>query len=510
MTQPAATGDKAGGSRVGRTSLLLVPIALVSRGVAFAVPAVIALWFGVDAVTDAWYWALAFPTFALVLASTSLGTAAIPALARVRAEAPERLPHFMGSLMVWSALGSGLFGLAICLAAGPALPAITDFPADTADLAHRFLWELLPFMVLTTTGAVARVTCEVHHRFMEVALTPIVRAATVILVTWAALEPLGAHALPLGLVVGEAVQMVFWVLVLGLREGLWPRPGISLDPAIRGVGRDLAPILGGEVLVALNLVVDKAFAATLPPGSVATLEYADRARVIPQTLLESTLLMVAYASWSRLFAQDRRDEARAGVSQSLRWVLVLAAPVLAGMFIGRQALVSLLFERGAFTHADTLATAAVLGWYLPGVLPNLLGILAVRAHVVERNLRLVFALGVVSVVANCIMDALLVGPFGLAGLALSTTLNMMLVPGLYLWALRRTWGPSTTPGAGRAWLVTCLLAAAAVAVAVVNEITVGPPATIADPRLWIASIPCFLLLALGQLLTRRPRKPAPP
>ena len=369
---------------VGRTSVLLVPLALVSRGLAFVVPLVVAMWFGVGPITDAWYWALAFPTFALVLASTALGTAATPPIARTRSERPDELPRVVGGLVSWTAIGSGLMGLLICLAAPPSLPWLTDFAPDTRQLTASFLWELLPFMVLTSAGAVLRVTCEVHGRFFTVAFTPFIRAVVVIGAT-AALKPVvGAHALPWGLVVGEAVQVAFWAVVLrrlGLRLKLSPH----LDPTIAAVGRDLAPILGGEVLVALNLIVDKAFAAHLPSGSVATLEYADRARVIPQTLLESTLLMVAYASWANLRATGRIGEARAAVDQALRWTLTLAAPCIAGMFIGRVALIELLYERGAFLAEDTTRTAAVLGWYLPGVLPTLLGILAVRAHVLERR-----------------------------------------------------------------------------------------------------------------------------
>lgn len=495
--------DRPTDAAVGRTSLFLVPIALLSRGAAFAVPLAIARWFGAAEVTDAWYWALAFPTFALVLASSSLGAAAVPALAKVRAEDPNRLGPFLGGLLGWTAMGSALFGLLICLSARPLLPLVTNFSAETAHLASVYLWELLPFMVLTSAGAVLRVACEVHQRFLAVAITPLLRAAVVIVATYLLLEPIGAHALPWGLVLGELVQVVFWRVVLW-RQRVPVAVGLALDPAVKSVGRDLAPILGGEVLVALNLVVDKAFAAFLPTGSVALLEFADRARVIPQTLLESTLLMVAYATWSHLRAAGRMGEARAAIDQALRWVLALAAPPLAGMFIGRTVLVSLLYEGGAFTPADTAATASALAWYLPGVLPNLLGILAVRAHVVERNLRLIFVLGMVSVVANGVFNILLMGSMGLDGLALATTLNMLLVPLLYLWFLRDRLELSP-----RKWFKALGIGVAAAGVAVAVEVGTGAPTHLGEPVLWVAAVACFGLLALAWKVTAPPKTDAP-
>jgi len=488
---------------IGRTSVLLVPLAIASRGLAFVVPLVIAMWFGVGPITDAWYWALAFPTFALVLASTALGTAATPAIARTLADTPERLPRVVGGLFTWTAIGSGLLGLGICVSAPAALPVLTEFAPETRALTAAFLWELLPFMVLVSAGAVLRVTCEVHRQFFTVAATPFIRATVVIITTWALKGVIGPHALPWGLVAGEVAQLTFWGIVLfrsGVRLDFRPH----LDPTVRSVGRDLAPILAGEVLVALNLIVDKAFAAHLPSGSVATLEYADRARVIPQTLLESTLLMVAYASWSTLRARGGLAESRRAVDQALRWTLTLAAPCLAGMFIGRHALVALLYERGAFLPEDTLRTASVLGWYLPGVLPTLLGILAVRAHVLERNLRLVFVLGAVSVVGNAALNAVWMGPLGLEGLALSTTLNMTLIPGLYLWQLRQT-----VPFRARTWAGPLAVFALTVGIAAAAELTTGPPQSVFDLSLWAWSVPCFLLLGAGAMLTRPPAAQPP-
>jgi len=483
--------------KVGQTSLLLVPLAIASRGVAMVVPLAIAAWFGVGPITDAWYWALAFPTFVLVLASTSLGTAAIPSLAIVKADSPERTTKLVGGLIGWAGIITLVAGSTIASLSPWALRQLTQFPESTQNLASTFLWELVPFMLLTSTGAVLRVSVEVHGRFTQVVLTPMIRASVVILVTWGLLPVIGSHALPWGLVAGEATQFVWWWVQLRRAGIRGVRPNLQLDPSLRRVGRDLAPILGGEVLVALNLVVDKGFAGWLPVGSVATLEFADRARVIPQTLMESTLLMVAFSTWANQRAKGDTASVRRAIGQSLRWAMAFGAPVLAGMFIGRQVLIRLLFERGAFTRMDTLATAEVLAWYLPGVLPTLLGILAVRAHVIERNLSLILVLGLVSVGSNGGLNALLMPQMGLTGLALATTLNAILVPGVYLWVLRPYLPRETRP-----WLGAIAIVAGSLITATVHELVWGPPIEPLGLAIWFASIPCFALLGIAWWLFR--------
>ena len=186
---------------------------------------------------------------------------------------------------------------------------------------------------------------------------------------------------------------------------------------------------------------------------------------------------------------------RAAVGRSLRWVIALGAPPVAGLFIGRVALVRLLYERGAFLAGDTEATARVLAWYVPGILPGLLGTLAVRAHVVERRLRPVVVLGVVSVLLNAGLDALLLRPMGTAGLALSTSLVTGTVAGAWL-ALtlprlpRGRWGPPLGVLVG------------SVAVAALVELLGGPPPRVTDLRLWLAALPCFALLGLGWRASR--------
>lgn len=492
-------------SNVGRIALLLTPVALLARGVAFLVPVLIAHLFGVSDTTDAFFYALAVPTFVMVLIANALATTATPLLARVQEQEPEAMARFVGGAASWGGVLAVLSGGTMLAVLWPALPHITTFSPDTRALTWQFVGLLLPFMLLNGASALLKVTADVRGRFFTAALTPLLRGTAVMGGIIASRGVLGPYALPFGMLVGELVQ-VSWFLGVLASTGLRPVPTLALDHRIRGAMRDAAPILVGEVLVALNVLVDKAFAGTLDPGSVSLLEYADRARFIPTTALESTLLPVAFATWANLAARGDTTRFARQLDQSLRWVLAWTAPVLAGLYIGRHALVKLLFERGEFTATDTAVSADAFGWYIPGMWLLMAGTLAMRAHVVLRNLRLILVMGVVSVVSNGVLDALLL-PFELQGLAAASSLVWTLVPLCYLGALWPQLAPEVSV---RDWAWVAVIGAGCAAVAVGWELTRGPPDSVLDASLWVASVPCFLLLGLAAMVTRPPRRGTTP
>lgn len=484
---------------VGRTALWLVPLAVLARGSAFGVTIALALWFGVDQATDAYFYAVAFPVFALALFSNAIAIALTPVLAEALGRGDGDARTLIGATSTAGALVGGALGLGVCLVVPGLLPIITGFDSATRMLTERFLWELWPYMALTPVTTALRVSCEVRGAFRRSTLSPAVRAVVTIGATWLLLGPSGPDAMPLGLVCGEVAQLTWNWAVLG-REGLWVRPRLRLPAGLLRVFRDALPILAAESMVASNMVVDKVFAGALAPGSVAVLEYADRARVIPQVLLASTLMPVAYAAWSHKRAQGQADFG-AAVDQSLRWVAALSAPVLAGMFIARVPLVHWMFERGAFTPQDSWETAQVLRWYLPGVWPALLGLMALRAHVIARRVWLLAGLALLSTVDNALLNLVLIPPLGLEGIALATTLNLTLVPALFLWALRPDLAGASSLGR---WLPVIGIALGSAATAAALEVLAGPAEHLFAPQLWLGGITCLGLLGLAFRVTRPP------
>lgn len=490
---------------VPRRSLQLLPLTLVSRGVAFTVPVFLAQWYGVSADMDAFYYALGIPTLLLVVGSSAVGSVLVPALARVagptadvQVEDGERADSdsggaLLGSAAGWAAFAATVLGSVLAGVLPVLLAYISDFePAKIADT-QSFCVDLLPFLACVAASGALRAGVEIQGLFSWSTASPLVRTVA-LLATAVGVRAEGPAGLPFAMFTGALVELVWlatglWGTPLRPRLALWPA---SLGPALVRFG----PVLVGETLVALNVVVDKVFAALLPEGSVSLLEYADRARVIPMTLFESSLLVVAFNSWARVPADERGAEVR----RSLRWVLLLVPPVLGGLYVGRTVAIGVLFERGAFTADHTVGVSAAFGAFLPGVLTAMLAGLAVKAHLLADRARLVLVYGILSFVLNVALD-LLLGRFGIAGLALATSLTSLVVAAVSLQRLARELPP------GRSWVVPILVTTGSLAVAVATS-TIGAvmqwaPDSLTDLRLWAAAVPFVLLLGLGVREARR-------
>lgn len=473
---------------VGRTALFLVPVAIVARGIGFVVPIVIAGWFGVQPATDAFFFALSVPSFLLVLASNAMGTVVVPPLADLRVNHPSRLPGVVTGSALLAALLSTVVGAAFAAALPLGLPHLTAFDGPTRELASRFTWHLLPFVAAVGAISVVRAACEGMGAYRAAGFSPVARSAAILAVV-AAGRSQGPVVLPVALSLG-AVAELFWLWGVLARQGVWPgKPTWPRQMAT--AARAFGPVLAGETMVALNLVVDKAFAAGLPEGSVTILEYADRARLIPQTLLESSLVVVAFQTWATARAKGDPSAEQAAVRQSLRWVFLLAPPALAGMVVAREVLVRTLFVHGAFPEWGVADCATALAAYVPGIFASLVGALLVKAHIVAGRYRLVMGLGLLSFVLNAALNALLREPLGLAGLAASTSVTTSAVA---LWSWWRL-------GAGRP---------AADGLVVLGLSSLGawglhdlPIAGLDDPRLYGAALPFLALLGLGAHRARR-------
>ncbi|QEV49940.1 virulence factor MviN [Streptomyces vinaceus] len=133
----------------------------------------------------------------------------------------------------------------------------------------------------------------------------------------------------------------------------------------------IAPVIFFAVFRQSQVLVERFLAASLPPGAISHLNYAQKVAQMPM-VLSLMICTVTFPVVAQAMAGGEREKARRRVEQDLA-LASLAVLVGSALVIGyAPQIIQVLFERGAFTHRDTLATASVMRVYALGLLGHCL------------------------------------------------------------------------------------------------------------------------------------------
>lgn len=438
----AMTSEVSSSTRqIARAVTLVIALFFLSRVAGLAREMIIGARFGTGAELDAYLAAFRVPDLLFQLvAGGALGSAFIPvftgALTRKDLTGAWRLFSAVTNLVL---IVMTLLAGAAALAA-PWLVRTILAPGFTPEqqllTAQLMRWMLISTVIFGVSGIVMGALNSFQH-FLLPALAPLLYNLSIIAGAWFLAPALGVYGLVLGVVAGAvlhlAVQLpgLWWFKaryygVLGLR-----------NPAVREVGRLMAPRVLGLAVVQINFWVNTLLASSLPPGSLSALNYAWLLMLLPQGIVAQGVATAAFPTFATLEAAGRRDELRSVFGATLRGVLFLAIPAAAGLLVWRVPLIRMLLERGQFTAHSTALTSAALACYAFGLIGHSALEIFARAFYALHDTRTPVTVGILAMGLNVLLSLWLRVPLAHAGLALANTLATTLEMFLLAWLLSR-------------------------------------------------------------------------
>jgi putative peptidoglycan lipid II flippase len=129
-----------------------------------------------------------------------------------------------------------------------------------------------------------------------------------------------------------------------------------------------APLMFGLSLLTVDEWYDRWFGALLSTGTVAHLAYARQLMLLPVATVGQAIATAALPTFARLVNEERFDELRDTLEETLRAALGLAVVGGAALAVLAEPAVAIVYERGRFGPADTQAVAAMLrvfAWAVP-------------------------------------------------------------------------------------------------------------------------------------------------
>jgi putative peptidoglycan lipid II flippase len=455
--------------QLARAAGLVSSMTLVSRLLGLVREQVFAALLGAGYHSDAFRIGFRIPNLLRDLfAEGALSAAFLPTYARSQKEhGQEQAFRLANRVLTFLAVVLGALVVLAIVFAWPIVatiaPGFDDAPGKAA-LTVRLTRVMMPFLPLVSFAAVAMGMLNAEGRFGIPALSPAL--FNVVTIAWAAVL-WGLGLSPEQVVIGWALGTLagglaqFLVQLPSLRRLGWRfhaewAPG---DPALRQVGRLMAPATVGLAAVQVNIFVSSIFASQ-QPGAVSWLDYAFRLLYLPIGLFGVAVGTIATAGLARRAAESDFEGLRTTLRQSLSMLAYLTIPATVGLMVLGVPVVRLLYERGRFTAADTQQTATALLLYSIG----LVGYTGVKvlapAFYALGTPRVPLAASALAVATNLVVILLGHGALGFRAIALGTALGSLLNAACLVLVFQRRLGGLFGHGLFRSMLRMAFAAAA--------------------------------------------------
>ena len=431
----------------GRALFTVSSLTLVSRIVGFGREVMTAAILGAGVFADAFFVALRLPNlFRQITAEGAFSASFVPSFNSERGKGGDAEAHGFAAevlrVMIWVL---GAFTILMVLAMPWIVlvlaPGFQDNPAKyqlTVGLAQI----TFPYLMCASLVAFFGGISNSYGKFGPFAAAPIL--FNLGMMGGLAVAHFTGVLTPLAMAVGLTVS---GILQLGWLASNVKRLGINLPlglprltPRVKKLFALMGPGIVGSSTTQILPVFGTIIASTLPSGSISYLYYADRLFQLPIGVIGAAIGTTLLAILAKQVSEGQEDQARHYSNRGIEFALTLGLPSAAALFIASGPIVHVLFERGAFTHADTIATAKALMAYSLA-LPAIILVRGFNAaYYARKDTVTPLKYSMIAIAIYIVTALLLIGPFKHVGIATAlavsgTTNAALLAQGLW----RRGW-----------------------------------------------------------------------
>jgi len=413
--------------KILRAASAVTAAGIAVKVVAMAKELAVAGIFGRSDAMDAFLVAALVPNLLVNLISESMNQALVPTLIRVREqEGKERAQELLSNAMLWMCVLLLATSAVMAIGARSFFPLLgSHFPAAKLDLAIHLFYGLLPVVLLAGIASNCTAVLSTFERFALPAIAPIVMPLMILAAALALGSRLGIWALVYASLAGGVVHagwMAWMMDAYGYRFSLrWH----GMNAATREVAHQYGPVLLSSVVASGGLLVDQSMAAMLPAGSVSALVYANRFVSVVITLLAGAVAAAITPYFSSMVARKSWDECRHTLRSWLGITALVSIPIAIVLIVGAHLLVEATFQRGAFGADDTAVVTHVLTMYAIQIPFFVCSRVFYRFLLTMRRTDLIFYCGALNLGLDVVLNLVLMRWFGVAGIALATSLWTM-------------------------------------------------------------------------------------
>lgn len=399
----------------------------LSRILGFIRDILMAAVLGSGMLADIFFVALRFPNlFRALLAEGAFSVAFIPQYTEIdEKQGREKALQFASKAL--SVLCLSLFILcSVIMVFMPVFlyviaPGFYDDPiklAQTIELSRITFPYLLFMSIVALMGGVM----QAHDKFMPFAAAPILFNACFI-IALVFLPDAGetkAHTLAWTVLTAGIVQLAFMSFYLIKYKLQIKLTAPKIDEDIKRLLRKMGPAFVGSGVTQISVLLNTLLASLFPVGAVSYIYYSDRLTHLPVGVIGIAVGTALLPMLTRALVGKRDEEARNLFSFALLFSLALSLPAAVALFVAGHPIISVLFERGAFTPEAALETTRIMAAYAFSLPAMILWVVYTRIFFALSDTKTPMKISAWTTLYDVLASVFLAYYFGLIGIALGT------------------------------------------------------------------------------------------
>jgi putative peptidoglycan lipid II flippase len=426
-----------------KNSVIVGTMTLISRILGMFRDVVIANFLGASLFADAFFVAFKIPNFFRRLcAEGAFSQAFIPVLAEYK----EKYSFQKVKAMLANVSGTFILALAIITISGILLaPVIIKLFApgfmntgEKTNIAIELLRITFPYLFFISIAAFIGAILNSYENFVTPAISPCILnicliVSAVFFTKWFAIP---VFSLAWGVFIAGILQMLFQLYYLW-KFNIISMPRINYkNEAVTKIIQLTIPALFSVSVSQINLMLDTVLASFLQSGSISWLYYSDRLVELPLGVIGIAISTVILPSLSSNYSNKSSEH----FAKTMNWAILLAVmvglPCSAALFAIAEPLLATIFGYGKMTANDIYMTSLSLKSYSFGLIAFMLIKILSSGYFSRQNTKTPVSIAVKAMIANMILNLILIKPLQHYGLALATAISawlnvIMLFYGLY-------------------------------------------------------------------------------
>lgn len=406
-------------------AVIILLMNLIAKVLGFVREMVIAQVFGATMYTDAYLVAYQLPYSVQQIVGWAIVSVTVPLLTKHIVDGDQKeeslVSNFFLNSTAWLMLIVSLLGVI----AAPFLVRLTApaLQAGTAELAVDLTRIMFPSVLFVCLGMVLTGILNAHRRFGMASFAPAFSSIIIIGVVLLFGRSQGIWGLAWGTLISFVGFFLIQIPSL-LKTGWWyqfclPHKNKEIQTALAS----LIPIILGMSVNQIYYILNRFFASGLAEGSISALNYGAKLAQFPAGVFVSAIAVAIYPLLTEYAIVGDLKRFQAALEKGLGIVLLLVVPAAVGLMVLRVPIVRILFERGAFTAADTLSASSALLFYVGGIVAYSLILVLLRVFFAFSDVKVPVYAGICGIAANILVSLLVTDAMGHNGLALATTIG---------------------------------------------------------------------------------------